>query len=104
MELPQELWSETTHTEAESVVALVLFLFLLIRYGILHLLKFLSAPQHRFDLILTVVDRLHMEASFISIGMSLDANQAHWNSAIEGLGCVVPTQKNYHIAKPFDPT
>ncbi|MBR6824023.1 MAG: glutamine synthetase, partial [Firmicutes bacterium] len=33
-----------------------------------------------------------------------DADQAYWNSATEGTGCVVAKQKNYHIAKPFDPT
>ncbi len=38
------------------------------------------------------------------ISMSLDVNQAHWNSGNEGMGVVVPKQKNYHIAKPFDPT
>ena len=27
-----------------------------------------------------------------------------WNSAVQGQGVVVPKQKNYHIAKPFDPT
>ncbi len=39
-----------------------------------------------------------------NISMSLDVNQAHWNSENEGMGVVVPKQKNYHIAKPFDPT
>ena len=39
-----------------------------------------------------------------SIGMNLDYAQAHWNSGVEGMGNVVPKQKNYHIAKPFDPT
>ncbi len=39
-----------------------------------------------------------------AIGMELDYNQAHWNSGVEGTGNVVPKQKNYHIAKPFDPT
>ncbi len=39
-----------------------------------------------------------------NIAMSLDVNQAHWNSGNEGAGVVVPKQKNYHIAKPFDPT
>ena len=34
----------------------------------------------------------------------VDAAQAHWNSLSEGSGNVVPLQKNYHIAKPFDPT
>ena len=39
-----------------------------------------------------------------SIGVSVDAEQAYWNSDNQGLGCVVPHQKNYHIAKPFDAT
>lgn len=39
-----------------------------------------------------------------TIGMTLDANQAYWNSDVDGRGCVVAKQKNYHIAKPFDPT
>ncbi len=37
-----------------------------------------------------------------AIGMEVDATQAHWNSDVEGTGRVVPKQKNYHIAKPFD--
>ncbi|MBO5837761.1 MAG: glutamine synthetase beta-grasp domain-containing protein, partial [Oscillospiraceae bacterium] len=37
-----------------------------------------------------------------SIGMNIDAEQAHWNSGIQGHGVVVPKQKNYHVAKPFD--
>ena len=36
------------------------------------------------------------------ISATVDAEQAYWNSDIEGKGCVVPHQKNYHIAKPFD--
>ncbi|MBQ2241346.1 MAG: glutamine synthetase, partial [Clostridia bacterium] len=36
------------------------------------------------------------------ISMTLDANQAYWNSPVENMGNVVPKQKNYHIAKPFD--
>ena len=39
-----------------------------------------------------------------SIGMSVDTAQAYWNSASQGQGVVVPHQKNYHIAKPFDDT
>ncbi len=38
------------------------------------------------------------------IGVSVDTQQAYWNSDIEGHGCVVPHQKNYHMAKPFDTT
>ena len=36
------------------------------------------------------------------IAVDVDAQQSYWNSATEGLGVVVPKQKNYHIAKPFD--
>ena len=38
------------------------------------------------------------------IGASIDAKQSYWNSACteDGLGVIVPKQKNYHIAKPFD--
>ncbi len=36
------------------------------------------------------------------IGATVDAKQSYWNSATEGKGVVVPKQKNYHIAKPFD--
>ena len=38
------------------------------------------------------------------IAAYIDAEQAHWNSYSEGTGNVVPLQKNYHIAKPLDPT
>ncbi len=34
----------------------------------------------------------------------VDFEQAHWNSADEGTGNVVPFQKNYHVAKPYDTT
>ena len=36
------------------------------------------------------------------IGAQVDAKQSYWNSAAEGRGIVVPKQKHYHIAKPFD--
>ena len=38
------------------------------------------------------------------VGASIDAKQSYWNSAYteDGLGVIVPKQKNYHIAKPFD--
>ncbi len=32
----------------------------------------------------------------------VDAVQSYWNSDTEGKGVIVPKQKNYHIAKPFD--
>ena len=36
------------------------------------------------------------------IAAHVDADQSYLNSAHQGLGIVVPKQKNYHIAKPFD--
>ena len=36
------------------------------------------------------------------VGASVDAKQSYWNSTVEGKGVIVPKQKNYHIAKPFD--
>ena len=39
-----------------------------------------------------------------SIGVSVDGEQAYWNSNVQGQGCVVAHQKNYHVAKPFDST
>ncbi len=38
------------------------------------------------------------------IRVAVDANQAHWNSGVDGFGNVVAKQKNYHVAKPFDVT
>ena len=32
----------------------------------------------------------------------VDAYQAHWNSGIQGDGCIIPKQKAYHVAKPYD--
>ncbi len=60
----------------------------------------LILPEFEFYLF----DQVGWEVRPDSIGMSIDVNQAHWNSAAEGQGVVVPKQKNYHIAKPFDPT
>ena len=60
----------------------------------------LILPEFEFYLF----DDVAWQVSPSSIGMSLDANQAYWNSADDGMGVVVPKQKNYHIAKPFDPT
>ena len=57
-------------------------------------------PEFEFYLFDDVRWNLHPS----DISMSLDVNQAHWNSGNEGMGVVVPKQKNYHIAKPFDPT
>jgi len=60
----------------------------------------LILPEFEFYLF----DQVGWEVHPSNISMNLDVNQAHWNSANEGTGCVVAKQKNYHIAKPFDPT
>ncbi len=58
----------------------------------------LILPQFDFYLF----DHVGWEVSSREISASVDAKQSYWNSATEGLGVVVPKQKNYHIAKPFD--
>jgi len=60
----------------------------------------LILPEFEFYLF----DQVNWEVQPNSIGMTLDANQAHWNSGSDGMGCEIPKQKAYHIAKPFDPT
>ena len=55
-------------------------------------------PEFEFYLF----DQVGWEVKPNSIGVSLDAAQAHWNSAVEGMGNIEAKQKNYHIAKPFD--
>ena len=55
-------------------------------------------PEFEFYLF----DQVGWDVSANSIGMNIDYAQAHWNSYNEGTGVVVPKQKNYHIAKPFD--
>ena len=58
----------------------------------------LILPEFEFYLF----DQASWEVKPESIGFSIDAEQAHWNSADQGLGNIVAKQKNYHIAKPFD--
>jgi len=58
----------------------------------------LILPEFEFYLF----DQVGWEVEPNSIGMTLDAQQSYWNSACEGLGHIVPKQKAYHIAKPFD--
>ena len=60
----------------------------------------LILPEFEFYLF----DNVNWSVAPNSIGMSLDARQAYWNSNYNGDGVVVAKQKNYHIAKPFDPT
>ena len=58
----------------------------------------LILPEFEFYLF----DQVGWKVSPEQIAMSLDVNQGHWNSDLEGRGCIVPKQKAYHIAKPFD--
>ena len=58
----------------------------------------LILPEFEFYLF----DRVGWDVSGKSISVNLDAKQSYWNSATEGLGVIVPKQKNYHVAKPFD--
>ncbi|MBQ8370076.1 MAG: glutamine synthetase beta-grasp domain-containing protein, partial [Clostridia bacterium] len=58
----------------------------------------LILPEFEFYLF----DQVGWEVSGREISASVDAKQSYWNSATEGKGVVVPKQKNYHIAKPFD--
>ncbi|MBQ9709846.1 MAG: type I glutamate--ammonia ligase, partial [Clostridia bacterium] len=47
-------------------------------------------------------DQVGWEVAPNSIGFAVDVEQSYWNSATEGKGCVIPKQKAYHVAKPFD--
>ncbi len=58
----------------------------------------LILPEFEFYLF----DQVGWEVKPNSVGMTLDAKQSYWNSATEGLGHIVPLQKAYHIAKPYD--
>ena len=60
----------------------------------------LILPEFEFYLF----DQAGWEVRPHAIGMHLDYANAHWNGYTQGQGVVVPKQKNYHIAKPFDPT
>ncbi len=60
----------------------------------------LILPEFEFHLF----DQVGWSVKPNNIGVSLDTEQAYWNSDTQGQGCVVPHQKNYHMAKPFDTT
>ncbi len=60
----------------------------------------LILPEFEFHLF----NQVGWEVSANQIGVELDVEQSYWNSGIQGQGVVVPKQKNYHIAKPFDRT
>ena len=58
----------------------------------------LILPEFEFYLF----DQVGWEVQSNSVSMFVDAKQSYWNSMDEGLGHIVPKQKAYHIAKPFD--
>ena len=58
----------------------------------------LILPEFEFYLF----DNVGWEVGPNSVSMFVDAKQSYWNSMDEGLGHIVPKQKAYHIAKPFD--
>ncbi len=58
----------------------------------------LILPEFEFHLF----DEVNWSVERDCVGYSVDTQQAYWNSGVEGHGVVVPHQKNYHIAKPFD--
>ena len=58
----------------------------------------LILPEFEFYLF----DQVGWDVGGRSVSVNLDAKQSYWNSATEGKGVIVPKQKNYHIAKPFD--
>ena len=58
----------------------------------------LILPEFEFHLF----DEVTWSVQPDSIGVSVDTQQSYWNSGVEGKGVVVPHQKNYHIAKPYD--
>ncbi|MBQ9939693.1 MAG: type I glutamate--ammonia ligase [Oscillospiraceae bacterium] len=60
----------------------------------------LILPEFEFH----VFDNVGWSVQSNDIGVSIDADQAYWNSASEGRGNIVPHQKAYHIAKPYDRT
>ena len=58
----------------------------------------LILPEFEFYLF----DDVTWQVSGREISHTVDAKQSYWNSSTDGMGVVVPKQKNYHIAKPFD--
>ena len=60
----------------------------------------LILPEFEFYLF----DNVGWNVSHNNISVNVDAEQAHWNSDVEGTGCIVPLQGHYHIAKPLDKT
>ncbi len=58
----------------------------------------LILPEFEFYLF----DQVGWQVNPNAIGYTLDAVQSYWNSATNEKGVIVPKQKAYHVAKPFD--
>ncbi|MBR3866276.1 MAG: glutamine synthetase beta-grasp domain-containing protein, partial [Butyricicoccus sp.] len=58
----------------------------------------LILPEFEFHLF----DQVGWNVEPNNIGVSVDAEQAYWNSGCEDRGNIVAHQKGYHVAKPFD--
>ena len=58
----------------------------------------LILPEFEFYLF----DNVKWNVSHNCIAMEIDADQAPWNTGMQGQGYVIPEQKSYHIAKPLD--
>jgi len=55
-------------------------------------------PEFEFYLF----DQVGWEVAPHTVSACVDAKQSYWNSGVEGQGVIVPKQKAYHVAKPFD--
>ena len=58
----------------------------------------LILPEFEFYLF----DQVGWRVAPDEVSYALDAKQSYWNSDVEGKGVIVPKQKAYHIAKPYD--
>ncbi|MBE6543612.1 MAG: type I glutamate--ammonia ligase [Ruminococcaceae bacterium] len=55
-------------------------------------------PEFEFYLF----DSVNWQVAPNIISSCVDATQSYWNSAVQDKGVVIPKQKAYHVAKPFD--
>ncbi len=58
----------------------------------------LILPEFEFYLF----DQVGWRVAPDEVSYAVDAKQSYWNSDVEGKGVIVPKQKAYHIAKPYD--
>ena len=58
----------------------------------------LILPEFEFYLF----DQVGWRVAPDEVSYAVDAKQSYWNSDVEGKGVIVPKQKAYHVAKPYD--